>query len=100
MTKNRKIILDGSKINSARDFHEQIAKLLDFGPYYGHNIHALWDMMSAGVELKVDLHWVDYAHSKKMLGEEYMSYIINVFEDVISFYKEIHHEGEFRYFLE
>lgn len=81
MTK-RHVILDGSKINSKEDFHKQIAELLDFGPYYGENLDALWDVMTGGVELKVLLHWVNSEYSKKALGEDYYELILSIFNDV------------------
>ncbi|MEU7919219.1 barstar family protein [Micromonospora zamorensis] len=33
--------LDGRQIRSAAEFHAEIARLLDFGPYYGKSGHSL-----------------------------------------------------------
>ncbi|QRK12081.1 barstar family protein [Archangium violaceum] len=60
--------LDGSRLRSERDFHEQLARMLDFGPYYGRNLDALWDRLSADVERPVKLVWKDAEVSRLAMG--------------------------------
>ena len=38
--------LEGLKINSLADFHEEARRVFDFGEYYGANIYALRDFLS------------------------------------------------------
>lgn len=75
------VVLDGSKIQTALDFHLQIAKLLDFPVYYGRNVHALWDVMTSDVERPLLLIWKDSAHSRQALGEQF-DQIVAVLERV------------------
>jgi ribonuclease inhibitor len=64
----RLVELDGGRIRSERDFHEQLSSKLDFGPYYGRNLDALWDRLSADVERPVKLVWKDAEVSRRALG--------------------------------
>ena len=63
-----RVVLDGSRVKSERDFHRELATLLDFGPYYGANLDALWDRLSADVERPVHLHWAASGTSRAAMG--------------------------------
>ncbi len=52
-----RVQLDGTQIRTEADFHRHVAALLDFGPYYGHNLDALWDRLSTDVPRPVHLIW-------------------------------------------
>ncbi|WNG33076.1 barnase inhibitor [Archangium violaceum] len=73
--------LDGSRIKSERDFHEQLSRKLDFGPYYGRNLDALWDRLSADVERPVKLIWKDAEVSRLALGA--------VFDRIVSILRRV-----------
>jgi len=75
------VVIDGQKIQTALDFHLQIAKLLDFPTYYGRNVHALWDVLTSDVERPVLLIWKDSAKSRQALGEAF-DHIVAVLERV------------------
>jgi ribonuclease inhibitor len=60
--------LDGNEIRTAAEFHRRIAALLDFGPYYGHNLDALWDRLSKDVPRPVHLIWAAARVSRKSMG--------------------------------
>jgi ribonuclease inhibitor len=70
MSELKHIFLDGASMKNERDFHRQISKLLDFGPYYGNNPHALWDMLGGGIADGFFLHWKDSDMARKSIGEE------------------------------
>ncbi len=72
--------IDGELINSERDFHNFVAKLLDFGPYYGNNLDALWDRLSAGIGKNTVLHWKNSGLSRTRLGEKFDT-IVQLFEE-------------------
>lgn len=72
-------ILDGATINNESDFHRAISEVLDFGPYYGRNLDALWDRLSTDVERPVKIIWLHSELSKNFLGE-YFDKIIKIFE--------------------
>ncbi|MGQ4357915.1 barstar family protein [Streptomyces drozdowiczii] len=52
-----RIAIDGTHIGSQADLHRFLAGPLDFGPYYGHNLSALWDRLSRDVERPVEIVW-------------------------------------------
>ena len=51
----KKIILDGSLMTDKLAAHEHMARMLDFPAWYGKNLDALWDMLSASGELEIEL---------------------------------------------
>lgn len=73
------IILDGQNIHTEADFHRVLSELLDFGPYYGKNLDALWDRLSTDVERPVKIIWLHSALSNQRLGERFDK-IIKIFE--------------------
>ena len=36
-----RVTIDGAQIRTHADLHNALGDLLDFGPYYGHNLNAL-----------------------------------------------------------
>ncbi|WP_039056482.1 barstar family protein [Enterobacter sp. Bisph1] len=73
------IKIDGVQINSKADFHRIIGEKLDFGPYYGHNADALWDMLSSGMAGGMVIVWENSERSKQVMGDDFYI-IIRVFE--------------------
>ncbi|WP_436534858.1 barstar family protein [Actinoplanes sp. HUAS TT8] len=63
-----RVEIDGHRIRSEADFHRQAASLLDFGPYYGHNLDALWDRLSTDVPRPVHLVWSAADVSREAMG--------------------------------
>lgn len=76
----KNIYLDGHMINSEHDFHKVISSALDFGPYYGNNLDALWDMLSSGAAGGIILHWKNAEISQQKMGA--------VFETIVCLFKE------------
>jgi ribonuclease inhibitor len=72
--------LDGNEIGTIDAFHRQIAEKLDFGPYYGRNLNALWDMLSGDVERPMHLIWRDSAASREKMGPEAFDMVIEVLQ--------------------
>jgi ribonuclease inhibitor len=66
-----RIEIDGRTINSEHDFHRAVVEKMDVGPYYGHNLDALWDRLSTDVERPVLLIWLHAEASKQNLGEDF-----------------------------
>lgn len=79
MTEKRHVFIDGSSINSERDFHKYISSCFEFGPYYGNNLDALWDMLSSGIGNDVMLHWKNSNLSRERLGGKF-DVIVSLFE--------------------
>jgi ribonuclease inhibitor len=80
MSEIRHLYLDGQLIHTERDFHNLISPLLDFGPYYGNNLNALWDMLSSGVGENTVLHWANSDLARARLGETFNT-IVSLFEE-------------------
>lgn len=74
------IYIDGSLINSELDFHKAISMVLNFGPCYGNNLDALWDMLSSGAACGVILHWDKSSASKEKLGQTF-DVIVHLFDE-------------------
>ncbi len=75
------IFLDGTKIKTEQDFHHILSGLLNFGPYYGNNLDALWDRLSVDVKRPVKIIWLNSEVSRQFLGEAYDK-IIGIFERI------------------
>ena len=75
------IVIDGERIRTERDFHEAFSFSLGIGRYYGNNLHALWDVLSASVERPVTLIWKKSDQSKHWLGADFDA-IIDVLRKV------------------
>lgn len=76
------IILDGSQIREAYDFHRILSEKLDFGPYYGNNMAALWDRLTTDVERPLRLIWRNAGASKAAMGAEVFDKIVQLLHDV------------------
>ena len=75
------VVLDGTRVRSQEDLHSELALLVDFGPYYGSNLAALWDSLSANVERPLKIIWRDSALSRRAMGEEKFNEIVEIFEE-------------------
>ncbi|MGW0702286.1 barstar family protein [Streptomyces sp. NPDC002867] len=64
-----RVEIDGAAIHSEVDLHEFLSRALDFGPYYGANLSALWDRLSTDVERPVEIVWKKSELSRLALGE-------------------------------
>ncbi|WP_189250000.1 barstar family protein [Streptosporangium pseudovulgare] len=73
-----RVVVDGRQVRSEADFHRILAGPLDFGPYYGHNLAALWDRLSTDVERPVELVWTHWEESRANLGTEVFDKICRI----------------------
>jgi ribonuclease inhibitor len=76
------VTIDGNAIKAEEDLHALLAGALDFGPYYGSNLAALWDRLSTDVPRPVMIIWEHASASRKNLGDELFERIISLFEAV------------------
>ncbi len=84
----KKVVLEGSSFVTARDVHAALAEALDFGPYYGFNLDALWDVLTTDVERPVMIEWKDILISEERLGAEFEK-IVDVLRRVVEFDNEM-----------
>ncbi|MEU8639766.1 barstar family protein [Amycolatopsis sp. NPDC048633] len=65
-----RIVIDGTTVESEQDIHDQLKRQLDFGPYYGDNLSALWDRLYRDIPGPLELVWENSETSKEKLGED------------------------------
>ncbi len=65
------ILIDGETLETAGDFHRAFAVALGVESFYGANLHALWDVLSASIERPVTLTWKQSDKSKQALGSDF-----------------------------
>ncbi|WP_082686132.1 barstar family protein [Herbaspirillum rubrisubalbicans] len=99
MTEKNEVYIDGRLIQTELDFHRAISSALDFVPYYGNNLDALWDLLSAGVAGGVTLHWENSDVSKKRLGRVYDT-IVRLFTEINEADERLNVDERFVFFLE
>jgi len=75
------VVIPGDRILSPADLHRYLAAELDFGPYYGKNLSALWDRLTTDVERPVHIVWADAATSRRALGDEFFSQVVSLMRD-------------------
>ncbi|WP_258905102.1 barstar family protein [Actinokineospora sp. UTMC 2448] len=80
-----RVEIDGRKIGSVAEFHREIAAALDFGPYYGANLDALWDRLYRDVPRPVRLIWTHASHSREALGERDFGRIVDLINKVVAY---------------
>jgi ribonuclease inhibitor len=75
--------IQGADLRTELDFHRALAGPLDFGPYYGRNLDALWDRLSTDVERPVHLVWLDADISRHQLGADLFARICRVLDRAV-----------------
>ena len=78
-----RITIDGAHIGSQADLHQVLSGPLDFGPYYGRNLSALWDRLSTDIERPVHLVWHAADVSRQQLGATLFYRIRDVLDRVV-----------------
>jgi ribonuclease inhibitor len=64
-----KIIIDGNKYQKIEEIHSFLKNKLSFPEYYGNNLNALWDMLTAWVKFPLSIEWISYDISLKKIGK-------------------------------
>lgn len=88
----------GREIKNEQDFHIQFARSLGIEQYYGQNIHALWDVLSMGLERPLQLIWYDSDYSEKKMGSSFNK-ILEVLERTRIQDENYGWENKFNYIL-
>jgi len=73
------IKLDGRQFTSEEVLHKALKEKLDLPHYYGENTKALWDCLTAWVNLPLTIEWEFFKESKKMLGQK-ADIILEIFQ--------------------
>ncbi|MEU8367664.1 barnase inhibitor [Micromonospora sp. BL1] len=91
--------IDGREVRTEADLHLLLARALDFGPYYGANLDALWDRLSRDVPRPVAVVWTDWQVSERNLGAERFERICGLLRAVEAEDREAGHEERFTFEL-
>jgi ribonuclease inhibitor len=75
------VVIPGDRILAPMDLHRHLAAELDFGPYYGKNLSALWDEVTTDVERPVHIVWAHAAASRRALGDEFFDKVVALLRD-------------------
>ena len=65
------IHIDGDALTTASDFHRAFASALGIESFYGENLHALWDVLSASAQRPLKLTWENSSKSKRVLRADF-----------------------------
>jgi ribonuclease inhibitor len=85
----KKCRLPGRSISSLEDLYDQMTRQLHFPDYFGRNLDALWDVLTADLEGPVEIVWEDSTASRKSMGK--------TFEKVAALLREVEKErNDFR----
>lgn len=93
------IVICGEEVKTAYDFHHEFSLALGIEGAYGYNLHALWDVLSAGVERPVVLKWKNSEISKIQLDRNFEE-IVEVLHRVEKQDKEFGWMDKFSFTLE
>ena len=55
----KQVIFDFEKIKTIEDFYTEAKVKLALPEYFGNNLDALWDSVTSGIELPVDIRFVN-----------------------------------------
>jgi ribonuclease inhibitor len=86
------VVLPGRQLTTRDTLHDWLNEALEF-PYYGRNLDALWDLLSATIPMPVTLIWDDFMQSQILLGD-YADRTRQVFQETADlgegFYFQVH----------
>jgi ribonuclease inhibitor len=80
---------NGSKIRSLDDLYDRMSALIDLPEHFGHNLDALWDVLSTDVKGPFEIIWKHADNSKKLMGKD--------FDRAVKLFQELEKErGDFK----
>ena len=94
-----KVLIEGSKILTEKEFYSEFNSAFDIGCYFGENLDALWDFMTTDMKRPILIVWKNHKLSEGKLGLFFYK-IINTFDDVKSFDEKLNFDEKFSYSLE
>lgn len=88
----KEFVFDFDRIGTEQDFYKIAAQQLHLPEYFGNNLDALWDVLTGGIDLPVNIRFTNLT-----LGQlETFDRIIQVFEDAQN---ELGDDFSFEYYL-
>ena len=84
MNSLNKVVIQGSKLTDKNILHQILKQELKLPAHYGENLDALWDCLTADIQLPVIIEWVDFQKSKDLLGD-YAENTLEIFNEAEKF---------------
>lgn len=75
-----KIIIDGTMIQNKEDLYQAMDDVLHFPEYFGHNLDALYDVLTERTD-RLTAEFFHYDLLTEKLGEEFCEQLCRVFMD-------------------
>jgi ribonuclease inhibitor len=75
-----RLVIDGEKIFTEEDFHDEIVRGLELPTWYGRNLDALWDVLTGMMDRPIELVWLNSQISQQRLSR--YDAIISLLKDV------------------
>ncbi|GAA4563686.1 barstar family protein [Micromonospora coerulea] len=91
--------IDGREVQTEGDLHRLLDRALDFGPYYGSNLDALWDRLSRDVPRPVRVVWTRWQVSKRNRGAQRFEKICDLLRAVQAADQELGYDERFEFEL-
>ena len=76
----REVVFDSSHVERLDQLHSELARIFDFPDYYGANLDALYDCLSADVALPLRIIWKNYNITRSKLGKD-VEKVLKVMKD-------------------
>lgn len=73
----KQVIFDFDAINSMEEFYAAAIDKLQLPEYFGNNLDAMWDSLTAGIELPVDIKFINLTVKQLEIFDD----MIFLFED-------------------
>ncbi len=67
-------VLDGTTVHSKAEVLDAIGEVLDFPPYYGRNLDALFDCLTDLSWLPAGEHVLIWSHHQTLAGQDWQAY--------------------------
>ena len=67
----KRCTLDGKIIGSLDDLYDQLSIRFSLPEHFGHNLDALWDVLSTDVQGSFEIAWKHAGDSRKLMGRDF-----------------------------
>jgi ribonuclease inhibitor len=75
-----KLVIDGEKVFTEKDLHDEIVRGFGLPTWYGRNLDALWDVPTGMMDRPIELVWLNSQISQQRLSR--YDAIISLLKDV------------------
>ncbi|NLI83192.1 MAG: barstar family protein [Deltaproteobacteria bacterium] len=79
----KRCFISGEEVQSLEQFYDAIGSQLSLPEYFGHNLDALWDVLSTDVEGPVEIVWTQAGLSRQAMKEDFER-LVAVLEEVVA----------------